>query len=77
VVGSLVYFFSLLFACAHALRSAKTAKGEARILFYAGTFSFIPFSLIMLTDNIMVYASFYGNLQFTILGLAYGSKGVK
>jgi hypothetical protein len=27
----------------------------------------------MLTDNIILYAAFFGNLQFTILGLAYGS----
>jgi hypothetical protein len=29
--------------------------------------------LMMITDNIMVYASFFGNLHFTFLGLAYGS----
>jgi hypothetical protein len=26
----------------------------------------------MFTDNVMVYASFLGNLQFTMIGLAYG-----
>ena len=29
---------------------------------------------MMYTDNITVYVSFYGNLQFTILGLAYGTE---
>jgi len=28
---------------------------------------------MMLTDNIMVYASFFGNLHFTFLGLAHGA----
>jgi len=28
---------------------------------------------MMFTDNIMVYASFFGNMHFMILGLAYGA----
>jgi hypothetical protein len=31
----------------------------------------------MFTDNIMVYSSYYGNLQFTILGLAYAAETPK
>jgi hypothetical protein len=28
----------------------------------------------MFTDNIVLYAAFYGNLQFTIIGLAYAAE---
>jgi O-antigen ligase len=77
IFGTAVYTLCLLLAMFHALRRAKTASGESRLLFLAGASSFIPFALIMFTDNIMVYASYYGNLQFTILGLAYASKRVK
>jgi O-antigen ligase len=74
ILGTVVFALCLILAMFHALFKAKTASGEARLLFFAGASSFIPFALIMLTDNIMVYSSYYGNLQFTILGLAYASN---
>jgi hypothetical protein len=30
--------------------------------------------LIMFTDNIVLYAAFYGNLQFMIMGLSYSAE---
>jgi hypothetical protein len=77
ILGTTVYALCLLLAMFHALFKAKTASGEARLLFLAGASSFIPFALIMFTDNIMVYSSYYGNLQFTILGLAYAAEAPK
>jgi O-antigen ligase len=75
VLGTAVFALCLILSMFHALFKAKTASGEARLLFLAGASSFIPFALIMFTDNIMVYSSYYGNLQFTILGLAYAANG--
>ncbi len=46
---------------------------NTRFLLLAGISAFIPFVLVMFTDNILVYSSFFGNLHFTILGLAYAS----
>lgn len=74
VFGTTVYSLCLVLAMLHALGRAKRTSGEVRLLFLAGASSFIPFVLIMFTDNIMVYASYYGNLQFTILGLAYAAE---
>ena len=74
ILGTVVFALCLILAMFHALFKAKTASGEARLLFLAGASSFIPFALIMFTDNIMVYSSYYGNLQFTILGLAYAAN---
>ena len=51
----------------------KVRHPTVKLFFYAGASSFIPFMLMMFTDNIMVYASFFGILQYTIIGLAYGS----
>ena len=51
----------------------KVRHPTVKLFFYAGASSFIPFMLVMFTDNIMVYASFFGILQYTIIGLAYGS----
>jgi O-antigen ligase len=76
VLGTTVYSLCLIMAMLHALGRAKRTSGEVQLLFLAGASSFIPFALIMFTDNIMIYASYFGNLQFTMLGLAYaGEKG--
>ncbi len=71
-----VGFFTgcILMSIWHGLRQARTGRhAETRLLLLTGTSAFIPFMLMMLTDNIMIYASFFGNLHFTILGLAYGA----
>lgn len=71
--GTTIFAVSLLRAVIHAYQQSRKASGDFRLLFLAGSFSFVPFALLMYTDNIMIYASFFGNLQFTILGLAYSS----
>jgi len=73
IVGTVIYAASLLFAALHAFIKGQKTQGTIRMLFLSGAATFIPFALIMFTDNIMVYASFYGNLQFTLLGIAYAS----
>jgi hypothetical protein len=57
----------------HLIRKGKQTSGETRILFFAGASSFIAFTLFMFTDNIVLYAAFFGNFQFALLGLAYAA----
>jgi hypothetical protein len=57
----------------HAWKRGRSTSGETTILFYTGASSMMIFSLFMVSDNIIYYASFFGNFQFTILGLAYAS----
>lgn len=71
--GTIIYALSLIVASLHAFRRAAFASKNGRLLFLAGAASFIPFAMLMYTDNIMIYVSFFGNLQFTILGIAYAS----
>lgn len=75
IFGTAVFALTLSIVSLHAYERTRTAYGQQRLFFLVGAFSFIPFALMMYTDNITVYVSFYGNLQFTILGLAYGSEG--
>jgi O-antigen ligase len=75
ILGTAVYALCLIMAVWHALRLAKTTSGETRLLFFAGAASFVSLALMMITDNIMIYASYFGNFHFTILGLAYASAG--
>ncbi len=69
--GTVIFGTCMLLQVLHILKRGKRASGGPRILFYAGATSFIVFSLFMFTDNIILYAAFFGNLQFTLLGLAY------
>jgi O-antigen ligase len=73
-VGIAIFALSLLFQALHAYRMAKRAVGDISLLFYAGASSILSFILFMFTDNILLYAAFFGNLQFTILGLAYAAQ---
>lgn len=61
----------MMFRCLAASR--KTREPETRFLFIAGASSFPPFFIVMFTDNIMVYASFFGILQYVLIGLAFGA----
>jgi O-antigen ligase len=72
-VGTLIFGLCIAMQMFHAWKKGRITNRETRILFYAGASSFLPFVVFMLTDNIILYAAFFGNLQFTILGLAYAS----
>ena len=73
-VGVVLFALSLLMQALHAYQMAKRTVGEISLLFYAGASSIMSFILFMFTDNIILYAAFFGNLQFTILGLAYAAQ---
>ena len=74
-VGTGLFALTLLAQGIHLLLTARRAPAASRSLFYAGGSSvFVLVPLFMLTDNIVLYAAFFGNLQFTILGLAYAAN---
>jgi hypothetical protein len=73
-VGVVLFALSLLMQALHAYRMARRTFGDISLLFYAGASSILSFILFMFTDNILLYAAFFGNLQFMILGLAYAAR---
>ena len=73
ILGTGVFALSMIIASFHAWRMARSVKGESRTLLFAGAFSFVILAMMMMTDNIMVYSSFFGNLQFTFLGIGYAA----
>jgi O-antigen ligase len=77
VIGTSIFGFCLVAQVIHLLKRAKNTFGEARILLYAGASSFLPFILLMFTDNIILYAAFFGNLQFTVIGLVYAAENTQ
>lgn len=74
VDGATLYLLTLIALALHAyLRARRAHSPEARVLFFAGASAFVPFAAFMFTDNISIYVSFFGNLHFAILGLAYAA----
>ncbi len=71
--GTVIFGICMLLQVLHLLKVGRRSSGDNRILFFAGATSFIVFALFMFTDNIILYAAFFGNLQFTIIGLAYAA----
>lgn len=74
ILGVVIYFLSNVLMMIHCIRSARQSnESQTKLFFLAGASTFVPFMLVMFTDNIMVYASFFGMLQYLLIGLAYGA----
>ena len=74
IQGAALYLVTLIALALHAyLRCRRAHSPETRILLFAGASAFIPFVAFMYTDNISVYASFFGNLHFAMLGIGYAA----
>lgn len=74
VLGVGIYLACILLSIWHGFRAQRKSQDKnIRLLFTAGISAFIPFMLVMFTDNIMVYASFFGMLHYTFLGLGYAA----
>ncbi|MBF0446039.1 MAG: O-antigen ligase family protein [Magnetococcales bacterium] len=72
-VGTIIFAITIFWQMWHAINLARESFGRTKLLFYAGASSFPLFMLFMFTDNIVLYSAFFGNFQFTILGVAYAS----
>ena len=72
-IGMAIFGLCLLMQLIHCLRYAMSSAGNTKLLFHAGASSIVIFALIMFTDNIILYAAFFGNFQFTIIGIAYAA----
>jgi hypothetical protein len=73
IAGCGLYVLAMGGQLVHGLRAARRASPAARVLFFASLSAFVPYVVLMTTDNILIYAQSYGNLHFLMLGLAYGS----
>lgn len=74
LLGLFIFVLTMLAQMWHAFRRAKWLRSSPVAVFlYAGAGSFIPMALFMASDNIMLYAAWFGNLQFAMLGLGYAA----
>ena len=71
-VGVCIVLFSNFLMLHHCLSTAtRTVSQITRATLIASASTFIPFMFVMYTDNIMVYASYYGNIVFLVAGMGY------
>ncbi|MFM2004827.1 MAG: hypothetical protein RLZZ09_482 [Pseudomonadota bacterium] len=78
LVGVGVYLICNLWTLWDLWRHGHKAKHPTlKLFFFVGASSFIPYMTVMFSDNIMVYAPFFGILQYTIIGLAYGALNTR
>ena len=78
VLGMLLFVLTMLAQAGHALRRLRRMPPEAAIFLWVGVGAFLPMALFMFSDNVILYAAWFGNLQFAMLGLGYAAlKSVK
>jgi len=70
-VGAALFGLTLLGQMLHALVASRKSRGLAKVFFLVAASSFVVLPVFMLSDNIVLYAAFFGNLQFALLGEAY------
>ncbi len=76
-LGTGVFVVCLVLQFFHLLAHGRKSRGWLRVLFLAGASTFVPFLVIMVTDNVILYAAFFGNLQFALFGLTYAVENAR
>jgi O-antigen ligase len=78
LLGMLLFALTMLGQVGHVLRRLRRMPPEAAIFLRVGAGAFLPMALFMFSDNVILYAAWFGNLQFAMLGLGYAAlKSVK
>lgn len=76
-VGLFVFLGCMILQILHAVRAGYRGVGASRLFLIVGAGAFVPFAMFMGTDNIILYAPFFGNLHFMILGAGYAALANK
>jgi len=73
IIGMTCFALSILFQIHGLLRLARTTRGNIQMLAYAAASGFVPFVVVMFTDNVTLYVQYYSNVHFALIGLVYGT----
>jgi hypothetical protein len=73
MLGMLLFAVTMLAQVGHALWRLRRMRTEAAIFLWVGTGAFVPMALFMFSDNVILYAAWFGNLHFAMLGLGYAA----
>lgn len=73
-LGVGLYLVIMVWQMAALVQIARHTDGAHRMLAYGAASAFVPYMLIMLTDNVVLYVQFFGNLHFALIGIVYGAR---
>ena len=73
LLGAGIYLFAMAWQAFALVGIAQKSTGAQRMLAYASATAFVPYAVIMLTDNVVLYVQFFGNLHFALIGIIYGA----
>lgn len=73
IVGVSCFIAAIALQIFGLLRLARTVTGNIQTLAYAAASAFVPFMVVMITDNVTLYVQYYSNLHFALIGVVYGA----
>jgi len=73
IVGAGLYLLTMIIQTLHLFRIARFSNGVQQMLAYGAASAFVPYALIMMTDNVILYVQYFGNLHFALIGIIYGA----
>lgn len=73
VIGVLCYAFGIIAQIWALIRMAPHLETPSRSLAYAAASAFIPYCIVMFTDNVTLYVQYYGNFHFALIGVVYAA----
>ncbi len=73
ILSTFVFLLTMLLQIFFLVRIARWSTGSHQLLAYGAATAFIPYMLIMFTDNVVLYVQFFGNLHFALIGIIYGT----
>jgi len=72
LIGTALFLVTVLIQVRTLIRMAKASVSmHGRFACYTAASLFIPFCILMITDNIILYAAYFGNIHFILIGLSY------
>jgi hypothetical protein len=71
--GVVLYAGSVLAQAVVLFRVARRLSGVARLIAYSAVTAFVPYTLLMMSDNVLLYAAYFGNLHYLLIGLCFGA----
>jgi len=71
-IGTSIYFITIILQIFSLLKIARWSSGAHQMLAFGVATAFIPYMIIMFTDNAILYVQFFGDLHFALIGTVYG-----
>lgn len=72
-LGVIIFSATMLAQVVLLLRAARRASMEGKLLLISGASCFIPFIIVMFTDNLLVYCQYFTAPHFLLIGYGYAA----